>query len=61
MTGPKHSVLGIRPELSIARIRGDLPERYRWADGPAKIEAVLFTLDTSTGKCLKAERVDESD
>ena len=61
MTGPKHSVLGIRPELSIARFRGDLPERYRWADGPAKIEAVLFTLDTSTGKCLKAERVDESD
>ena len=58
MTGPKHSVLGIRPDLSIAKFRGDLTERYRWADGPAKLEAVLFTIDTDTGLCRKAERVD---
>ena len=61
MTGPRDSVLGIRPELSIAKFRGDLPERYRWAEGPTKMEAVLFTIDTATGKCLKAERVDEWD
>lgn len=61
MTGPRESVLGIRPELSIAKFRGDLTERYRWADGPTKIEAVLFTLDADTGKCLRAERVDEWD
>ena len=58
MTGPKHSVLGIQPKLSIAKFRGDLPERYRWADGPTKMEAVLFTIDTQTGLCRKAERVD---
>ena len=58
MTGPMHSVLGIRPDLSIAKFRGDLPERYRWADGPTKIEAVLFTIDSQTGLCKKAERVD---
>ena len=58
MTGPKHSVLGIRPDLSIAKFRGDLTERYRWADGPTKLEAVLFTIDTDTGLCRKAERVD---
>ncbi len=61
MTGPRESVLGIRPDLSIAKFRGDLTERYRWADGPTKIEAVLFTIDVSTGKCLKAERVDQWD
>ena len=61
MTGPKHSVLGIRPELSIAKFRGDLTERYRWAEGPTKLEAVLFTIDSATGKCLRAERVDEWD
>lgn len=61
MTGPKESVLGIRPELSIAKFRGDLPERYRWADGTTKMEAALFTIDAATGKCLKAERVDEWD
>ena len=61
MTGPKNSVLGIRPELSIAKFRGDLTERYRWAEGPTKLEGVLFTIDSATGKCLKVERVDESD
>ena len=61
MTGPRDSVLGIRPELSIAKFRGDLTERYRWADGPTKLEAVLFTIDSATGKCLRAERVDEWD
>lgn len=61
MTGPKNSVLGIRPELSIAKFRGDLPERYRWAEGPTKLEGVLFTIDSATGKCLKAERVDQWD
>ncbi len=58
MTGPKHSVLGIRPNLSIAKFRGDLTERYRWADGPTKLEAVLFTIDTETGLCRKVERAD---
>ena len=58
MTGPQESVLGIRPDLSIAKFRGDLTERYRWADGPTKLEAVLFTIDTETGLCKKAERVD---
>ncbi len=57
MTGPKHSVLGIRPDLSINRFRGDLPERYRWAEGETKMEAVLFTVDTETGLCKAAERV----
>ena len=57
MTGPKYSVLGIRPDLSIAKFRGDLPERYRWAEGETKMEAVLFTIDTQTGLCKAAERV----
>ena len=61
MTGPVHSVLGIQPKLSIAKFRGDLPERYRWAEGPTKMEAVLFTIDTATGLCKKAERVDLHD
>ena len=61
MTGPKHSVLGIRPELSIAKFRGDLTSRYQWAEGPTKLEAVLFTIDTATGLCKTAERVDMYD
>ena len=58
MTGPKYSVLGIQPKLSIAKFRGDLPNRYQWAEGATKLEAVLFTIDTATGLCRNAERVD---
>ena len=61
MTGPKHSVLGIRPDLSIAKFRGDLTGRYQWADGPTKLEAVLFTIDSTTGLCKFTERVDICD
>ena len=61
MTGPKHSVLGIQPKLSIAKFRGDLTERYRWAEGETKLEAVLFTIDSETGRCRRAERVDLTD
>ena len=58
MTGPRNSILGIRPELSIAKFRGDLTGRYQWADGPTKMEAVLFTIDSGTGLCRRVERVD---
>lgn len=61
MTGPKESVLGIRPNLSIGKFRGDLPQRYRWAEGATKMETVLFTLDSQTGRCLRVERVDQWD
>ena len=56
MTGPKNSILGIRPDLSIARFRGDLTGRYQPAPGPGKLEGVVFTLDEK-GKCLNTERV----
>ena len=61
MTGPKHSVLGIQPKLSIAKFRGDLTERYRWAEGETKLEAVVFTIDTATGLCRSVERADLHD
>ena len=57
MTGPKNSVLGIRPELSISKFRGDLPTRYEPAGGAAKMEGAVFTVDTATGRCIAAERV----
>lgn len=58
MTGPKQSVLGIRPELSINRFLGGLPMRYETAPGPCKLESVLFTIDPVRKQCLSLERVD---
>ncbi len=61
MTGPKISILGIRPELSISKFRGGLYARYQTAGGPTKLEAVLFTIDSQTGLCKTVERVDLND
>ncbi len=61
MTGPKNSILGVRPQQSIAKFRGDLTSRYQWADGPTKLEAVLFTVDGASGRCRSVERVDLTD
>ncbi len=57
MTGPRDSVLGIRPELSIRKFRGDLTGRYEPAPGACKLEGCLFTFDISSGCCTAAERV----
>ena len=58
MTGPKNGILGVQAKQSIAKFRGDLTGRYQWAEGPTKLEAVLFTVDPETGLCTKAERTD---
>ena len=59
MTGARESVLGIRPEQSIALFRGQLTSRYEAAEGPCMLQAVLFTMDANL--CRKAERVDVYD
>lgn len=61
MTGPARSVLGIRPEMAINRFLGGLPRRFEPAEGPCKLESVLFSIDVEAGKCLSVERVDISD
>ena len=57
MSGPKHSVLGIKPELSIGKFRGELYRRYEPAPGPCKLEGAVFTIDTQSGLCRNTERV----
>ena len=58
MTGPAVSVLGVKPEQSIAMFRGELTSRFEAAPGPCVMQAVLFTVDGATNLCLRAERVD---
>lgn len=57
MTGPKVSVLGVKPEQSIARIRNKMPARFSTADGPCQMDAVLFIIDDTTGKTVSVERI----
>ena len=57
MTGPRRSILGIRPEQSVGKFLGDVPRRYESPDGPCKLEGCVFTLDANTGKCKDIEAV----
>ena len=61
MTGPARSVLGIRPDMAINRFLGGLPRRFEPAEGPCKLESVLFSIDVDAGRCLSVERVDIRD
>lgn len=58
MTGPVQSVIGIRPSQAINRFLGGLPQRFQPADGPRKLNAVLFTIDTAARRCTGVQRVD---
>lgn len=57
MTGPVESVLGIKPELSIAKMHGKLPVRFAAAEGACELQAVLFTLDDKTGRTTAVRRL----
>jgi hypothetical protein len=40
---------------------GGLPQRFEEAEGPCKLNGVLFGIDTETKKCVSVERVDIQD
>ena len=57
MTGPKHSVIGIEPGLSISKFRGDVYSRYKAAGGPCWLCGAVFTVDTDTGRCTAVRQI----
>ena len=61
MTGPIRSVLGIKPELSLNLFLGGLPRRYEEGEGPCKLNACRFTIDTEKKRCVEVRRTDLSE
>ena len=58
MTGPSRSVIGIRPDQAVNRFLGGLPRRFQPAEGPCKLDAVLFCIDAQSKRCVSVQRVD---
>lgn len=58
MTGPIHSILGVKPEVSINRFLGGMPMRYEPGPAPGKLNAVRFVIDTDTRQCVETARCD---
>lgn len=57
MTGPRDSVIGIQPELSIEKFRGGLYSPYKPSEGPCVLSGAVFTVDTETGLCTLVRQV----
>lgn len=57
MCGPENSVLGIKPELAIRKMRGNLPVRFENAANSAFISGIVASIDEKTGKTTKIIRI----
>lgn len=57
MTGPQNSVLGVKSEIIIEKLKTKLPRRFEFSQNPCRLNGVLFDLDNSTGKCVGVERI----
>ena len=55
MTGPKNSVLGVKPEITIESFRNKMPVRFEPLQGESSMDCVLFEIDEKTGKTIAVE------
>jgi 2',3'-cyclic-nucleotide 2'-phosphodiesterase len=59
MTGPHDSVIGVRADLAIARMRTRLPVRFEPAEGGVRIEGVVVECsDDGRARSIEALRLD---
>ncbi len=57
MTGPRDSVLGVKPEISIEKFKTHMPVRFDLKHGACKLECVIFDIDEKSGRTVAAERL----
>lgn len=57
MTGPIQSVLGVKPELAIRKMKTKMPVRFDLADGDCRMCGAVFAIDEKTGKTVSVERL----
>lgn len=57
MTGPRDSILGIRSDLALKRIREQVPVRFEVGEGEGVLCAVWLAIDKETGRTLQIQRI----
>ena len=57
MTGPKQSVLGVKPEISVDWLRTGMPARFDTAEGECFMNGCIFEFDNKSGKAVSVEPV----
>jgi metallophosphoesterase (TIGR00282 family) len=56
MTGPVDSVIGMETESAILRFKMQLPVPYHVSESASTFNAVLITVDASSGKAIRIQR-----
>lgn len=57
MTGPRASIIGVRPSPVIERFRTQRPTPFDAADGPADMAATLVTVSPDSGRAESIDRL----
>lgn len=57
MTGPKQSVLGVRSDIIISRLKDKNMQKFTLADGECILNACLFCVDDYTGRVNAVKRI----
>lgn len=57
MTGAYYSVLGVKPDCIIQKLKTNLPVRFISEEGPCVLEGCLFEIDNSTGKTISTSLI----
>lgn len=61
MTGPICSVLGIRPDCAIERMKSSTPVRFYAAEGDCKMDCVFLKIDEKSGKTIEIKSFEIAD
>lgn len=57
MTGPIDSVLGVKKEIIINRLKSNDMSKFQLADGKCSLNGCIFEIDNKTGKTVNIERI----
>lgn len=57
--GPHHSVIGVKPEDSIALFRTGIQRSLNLAKGASQVNAVLVEIDDKNGQAIKIDRINQ--
>ena len=57
MTGPKNSVLGVKSEIIINRLKDGDMSKFETAEGRCILNGCIFEIDNLTGKTVGIERI----
>ncbi len=57
MTGPKNSIIGMDSEVALKRFLTSLPERYKSAEGEAKLRGCIFEINDENCRVENIKRI----